>query len=1318
MLSAAAQAQTNVIYADVGDLGAALQKNVNVTWTLLDPNPRTYNGIVINQTPKSQASDANGRAWFTNMIWGKYRVDVAGTPGTSYKVTVGTNTMGLVNLAAVIQNPGTLPPNSATNYYTQAQIDALLSGIGGGGTTYTNNTDIVGKITGSGIGSNWLSLATAASLTGVSNTVITLSNAPVNLVLNYGSVANTLSYIATNDWSGYNGAPTMSILGIGDSLFANKFGSAAGDFRTVLQNKFGDTGEGFGHAVAFAANSGYTTNDFTYSLNGQYFVLTNGSVTFDLDGAGLSAHADHVQVFYYSQSGGGGFSVQAAQNGGSYAWIGGVNTSGGATKTLLMTNISVPEGWYTTKLVSSNNGVAWIAGGGWNNRAHKGAATYCMAMGGIDWDNFSKCSSTVLSNYGATIKPQLITVEETSSSNLWMNGAAYVITNIVNGSIAAGQTPDVWVVTPNPMAANDAANVSQIGAMKLLARQYGWGVFDQHQWYINNGGTNWMLANDSYYAGAGAGVHPGSANRQASVDAFWTAIGLPNRSGNFKNNPLTRYQPSGQDNPLTIEDEQNNAGYVLALKGGGSMMSGNAREVVFRDVFAPNAIAGGFYLDSSGWHFIQYGGGYIPLSFDLSGNLTANSFVGTVGGSNIVGKIGDSQLSTNVPLMNTAGVVLGDGFSVVNTNRLVITGSPAGLQDGTYWGGFRFTGFTSTIGDGHPVTNVPAYYLSGNTNNRFVAFATNGIYTSTATYAGPTWATFRAPGFNDPKPQAFSSSNQITGVYSIATSSGGPLTVNYTSPFTVVTGGVAVVSIRSEGFSGNGGGLTNVSALTADHLTSSGNQFIFDGTYWQHDGLLAADSAATAISAGSATVVTTPVLTNAVSTPGTVTAATFTGNGTGLTNIPHLETLTSTNLSFRFTRNTDGSTNAELTITNLAGLSSGGGGQTQWPSSAITNAIGTGVLLASSGSTSTNQTHYGSTNNTANNSPVYFTQANTNASSPTWEQATWEVYGSTSTNSTNVAQWVFGQSPAYFSGTPASNPVINRPDIVTVWGYNINGVGAQVNTNEPAFHEQFESAWQYAGSTAESEWHWDYNFPFATNGGGYSFRPFNLNFRWNTNCLYSTVYWNLQGDTFNFYHPSNTSVGGLGWTISGGGDVVLNQNGAHYVDTNSAGTSLIAAQVYDVRKRKAAAYSETTSMTGSGDGDTVVTAPSGAGVTEHQWTGFTRTRFGTSGNNQDIILYGKTWLEANGIDQLNVVDKSVAGTPTVSRMDAHGIIYTTNIYTTRLIATNGIVLVSNSIPPVFAAGVSQDFYDGTNRGVVGTFSGVASTNKYTLTAWP
>jgi len=136
--------QTNVIMVNIADYGLAPQ-SMKITLTLITPNPRTYNNYLISSTPISTTTGTNGIGYFTNLIWGQYRADLASVPVTKFMINVNTNSLGSVSFVSLVTDTGTLPPNPSTNYYNQAQIDSLLSAIRAGvGITNGYATNIAG----------------------------------------------------------------------------------------------------------------------------------------------------------------------------------------------------------------------------------------------------------------------------------------------------------------------------------------------------------------------------------------------------------------------------------------------------------------------------------------------------------------------------------------------------------------------------------------------------------------------------------------------------------------------------------------------------------------------------------------------------------------------------------------------------------------------------------------------------------------------------------------------------------------------------------------------------------------------------------------------------------------------------------------------------------------------------------------------------------------------------------------------------------------------------------------------------------------------
>jgi len=99
--------------------------NRRVTLTLTSPLPRASGTALISQEPKTQVTGTNGITIFSNVIWGIYRCDIAGTPSTSFRLTVDTNVSGVTSAAYLLGT--TNQPSPVTGFYTRAQVDALVA---------------------------------------------------------------------------------------------------------------------------------------------------------------------------------------------------------------------------------------------------------------------------------------------------------------------------------------------------------------------------------------------------------------------------------------------------------------------------------------------------------------------------------------------------------------------------------------------------------------------------------------------------------------------------------------------------------------------------------------------------------------------------------------------------------------------------------------------------------------------------------------------------------------------------------------------------------------------------------------------------------------------------------------------------------------------------------------------------------------------------------------------------------------------------------------------------------------------------------------
>jgi hypothetical protein len=128
--SAQLTAQTNVLYGNVSSFGLAGRTNLEMTLSIIYPKNRMINNVFISNDPITSYSDTNGNFSFTNVAWGYYNLSAADSWGTHWPILVFVNTFGSNSLMSLLNYLSAIPPNNQTNYYTIAQINAMLASIG------------------------------------------------------------------------------------------------------------------------------------------------------------------------------------------------------------------------------------------------------------------------------------------------------------------------------------------------------------------------------------------------------------------------------------------------------------------------------------------------------------------------------------------------------------------------------------------------------------------------------------------------------------------------------------------------------------------------------------------------------------------------------------------------------------------------------------------------------------------------------------------------------------------------------------------------------------------------------------------------------------------------------------------------------------------------------------------------------------------------------------------------------------------------------------------------------------------------------------
>jgi len=153
----------------VADLTQGNVNNRRLTLTSTD-SPRQSGAALITVEPKTQFTDSNGTTTFTNVLWGNYRLDIAGTPGTAFRFFV-PDTNATISVLTLITNH--TAPNPATNFWTAAQTAAAIA-AGGGGSGSNFNIILVTNSLTLGTGSNavtWTSEGTPDGSLSVSNLI-------------------------------------------------------------------------------------------------------------------------------------------------------------------------------------------------------------------------------------------------------------------------------------------------------------------------------------------------------------------------------------------------------------------------------------------------------------------------------------------------------------------------------------------------------------------------------------------------------------------------------------------------------------------------------------------------------------------------------------------------------------------------------------------------------------------------------------------------------------------------------------------------------------------------------------------------------------------------------------------------------------------------------------------------------------------------------------------------------------------------------------------------------------------------------------------
>jgi hypothetical protein len=248
-----AQTLTNVVFGTVGDYGLSPQRKVNVTLTLVSPNPRTINNIPIRQDPVATTTDTNGWFAFTNIQWGSYTYALSGQFGTVFKMQIYTNDNGSIPIASRTITVAVAQPNPASNYYTMSQADARFALAGSGGGLTTNQTYLLTNAMQQGA-----TILPSSITLGGSN------------VTTWAQLGGGLPSWFDGSGTGYNGSAAFSLdssgnndnsVSIGNGANGSNYGAAVGS---------DVNGSNYGAAVGSDVNGSYEGAAVGSGANGSY----------------------------------------------------------------------------------------------------------------------------------------------------------------------------------------------------------------------------------------------------------------------------------------------------------------------------------------------------------------------------------------------------------------------------------------------------------------------------------------------------------------------------------------------------------------------------------------------------------------------------------------------------------------------------------------------------------------------------------------------------------------------------------------------------------------------------------------------------------------------------------------------------------------------------------------------------------------------------------------------------------------------------------------------------------------------------------------
>ena len=448
-----------------------------------------------------------------------------------------------------------------------------------------------------------------------------------NCAINAGHFPHLFAFYGTNLNVSMSLQVPARIFLFGDSLLNNKFnGGGVGALQRQINATFGLAG--FSLPPVAQGNS-YTTTNWAISLAaGLVTTITNGGTAqFDTDGgAGVGLEGDHITLYYYAQTNAGVFNVSNNINGGNYSLLATINAAAtNQTPLLIATNFATASQGDIVVKCAIVSGFANLLMCEIYDTLAPGAIVDNVTWSGTDWNsgpNFT--SNSVVQQFGRAFNPQLVMVEEASSSTVWSNYAPNILSNLFVGAANA----DLLMLTPNP-SGNPAVDGEVPAVLNMV---YGFtnyispavGVvgFDQYRWW-----GSWFNVTNQGASDSGESPHLYENGMDAETTAMFAQTGL-NGLGRMmsegRNNMQRIWKYTGSDSPLGVIGKESSS--VNANKS--YVIYGHPNET-FSITF--NGWAGGAlmslrYIGSSSDIQIVGNGGYTQWDINtVAGTITATS---------------------------------------------------------------------------------------------------------------------------------------------------------------------------------------------------------------------------------------------------------------------------------------------------------------------------------------------------------------------------------------------------------------------------------------------------------------------------------------------------------------------------------------------------------------------------------------------------------------------------------------------------------------------------------------------------------------------